>query len=267
MTIFFFNNPKYYENRKIIFAPIAGIVESIFMQPLDTIKVLKQSNQYSSFHPFIKNPQLLYKGLTPFTGQMFTKYFLRFTTFELLKSKDNNFVHNFLAGICAGTVESLFITPFELVKTNLQTTKQNKAMICIKNIIKTNGLKGLYRGYMTTCFRQSINQSFNFSVYYKLRNLFIKNEQKPNFMKIAIASMISSSIGPIITNPIDVLKTRYMNPKYKYNSILDAVKQILEKEGIETFYKGLNLRLLRVCGGQIITFTVIENLIYYTNVE
>lgn len=263
MTIFFYNS-KYYEHRKIIFAPIAGVVESICMQPLDTIKVLKQSNQYTNFNPFYKKPSLLYKGLTPFTGQMFTKYFLRFTTFELLKSKNDNFFHNFSAGICAGVVESLFITPFELVKTNLQTTRQNKPLTCIKNIIRDKGIIGLYRGYMTTCLRQSINQSFNFSVYYKLRNFFIKQDEKPHLIKIALASIISSSIGPIITNPIDVLKTRYMNPKYKYKSILEAIKQILEKEGVKTFYKGLNLRLLRVCGGQIITFVVIENLIYYT---
>ena len=80
---------NYYDNRKMLFGPIAGIIESIAMQPLDTMKVLKQSNQYTSFRELTKNPKTLYKGLTPFTSQMMVKYFLRFTTFEVFKSKNN----------------------------------------------------------------------------------------------------------------------------------------------------------------------------------
>ena len=41
---------------------------------------------------------------------------------------------NFLAGIGAGFVESLFITPFELVKTNLQTTHNKSPMLVVKNL-------------------------------------------------------------------------------------------------------------------------------------
>ena len=68
---------NYYDNRKILFGPIAGIVESVCVQPLDTMKVLKQSNQYTNFPTLLKQPKMLYKGLTPFTSQMFVKYFLR----------------------------------------------------------------------------------------------------------------------------------------------------------------------------------------------
>jgi solute carrier family 25 citrate transporter 1 len=265
MTIFFYNSSYYYDNRKIFFAPLAGIIESFFMQPFDTIKVLKQSNQYTNINQFKNRPLDLYKGLMPFTGQMFIKYFLRFSTFELLKSKNNNFFHNFSAGIVAGNIESLFITPFELVKTNLQTTKEKNPISCVKNIISQNGILGMYRGYMATSMRQSINQGFNFSVYYKLRDIIVDNDDKKiQLHKIVLCSLISSSIGPIITNPLDVLKTRYMNPKYKYNSVINAVNDIINSEGYGAFLKGLNLRLFRVCGGQIITFLVIENLMYYT---
>ena len=252
------------ENRKILFGPIAGIAESICMQPLDTMKVLKQSNQYLGFRYHINQPKILYKGLTPFTSQMFVKYFLRFTTFELFKSKNDNMIQNFVAGIGAGFVETLFITPFELVKTNLQTTQNKSPIQVIKNIYNNNGIKGLYRGFSSTCIRQSTNQAFNFSVYYKLRNFFIKEDEKPNIFKIITATLISSSIGPILTSPIDIIKTRFMNPKYNYINISYAVKDIIKNEGISAFYKGIGFRLIRVSGGQVITFSVVENLLYYT---
>jgi hypothetical protein len=255
---------NYYENRRMFFAPIAGGVEAIIMQPLDTIKVLRQSNQYHGLKYHLQEPKILYKGLTPFTGQMFVKYFLRFSTFEILKSKNNDLAHNFVAGTAAGIIESLFITPFELIKTNLQTTEEKKPINLIKKIYKEKGLSGLYRGYLTTAMRQGTNQSFNFSIYYQLRKMLIPENDRPKFWQIICASSISSSIGPVITNPIDVLKTRYMNPKYNYNKISDAIVSIIKNEGFMTFYKGLGLRILRVSGGQIITFTVIENLMHYT---
>jgi len=256
---------NYYDNRKILFGPIAGIIESICMQPVDTMKVLKQSNQYTNFSSLIKQPKTLYKGLTPFTGQMFIKYFLRFTSFELFKSKNDKIFQNFMAGIGAGFTESLFITPFELIKTNLQTTQNKRPIVVVKDLYKQNGIKSLYRGFSTTAIRQCTNQAFNFSIYYKLRTMFIKENEKPNMLKIIASSLFSSSIGPILTSPIDTLKTRYMNPKYKYNSIIQAIKEIIKNEGISTFYKGIGFRLLRVCGGQAITFCVVENLLYYTN--
>jgi hypothetical protein len=256
---------NYYDNRKILFGPIAGIVESICMQPLDTMKVLKQSNQYTSFYDLIKKPKYLYKGLTPFTSQMFVKYFLRFTAFEMFKSKNDNIKQNFLAGIGAGFTESLFITPFELIKTNLQTTQNKSPLVVIKNIYNEKGIFGLYRGFSTTAIRQCTNQAFNFSIYYKLRTLFIKEDERPNMLKIIASSLFSSSIGPILTSPIDTLKTRFMNPKYNYNSIFEAIKDVIKNEGIQSFYNGISFRLIRVCGGQAITFCVVENLLYYTN--
>jgi hypothetical protein len=255
---------SYYDNRKLFFGPIAGIVESICMQPLDTMKVLKQSNQYTNAKDLLKTPRVLYKGLGPFTSQMMVKYFLRFTAFDVFKSKNGNMLHNFGAGIAAGFTESLFITPFELVKTNLQTTNNKDASKVIKEIYYQKGIPGLYRGFSTTAIRQCTNQAFNFSIYYKLRHAFIAENEKPSMFQIIPFTLFSSSIGPIVTSPVDTIKTRFMNPKYSYKSIFEAAKDMVKTEGISSFYKGIGLRLLRVCGGQAITFCVVENLLYYT---
>ncbi len=128
------------DNKKLLYGPIAGIFESIAMQPVDTIKVLKQSNQFNGLRNImLENPKILYKGFTPFTSQMFVKYFLRFTAFEIFKSNSDKVHENFRAGILAGFTESIFITPFELIKTQLQTSQKNKPISVIKDIIKDKG--------------------------------------------------------------------------------------------------------------------------------
>jgi hypothetical protein len=93
----------------------------------------------------------------------------------------------------------------------------------------------------------------------------MSNDKKPNILKIAFASMISSSIGPILNNPFDVIKTRYMNPKYSYKSIRCAYNDIVKNEGFLFLFKGLGLRLFRVSIGQVIIFIIVENLFYYTS--
>ena len=254
------------KKRRIIFGPIGGLCEAVLMQPFDTIKVRRQSNQYIGLRNTIRTYGVtnLYKGLTPYMGQIFVKYGLRFSTFELLRGKNDIFYRNLLAGISAGLVESLFITPFELIKTILQT---HNSVTVIKRVKSEKGYRGLYRGFAPTCFRQSINQGSNFTIYLKLRQKIIKPDEKPNIPLVMVASLVSGSVGPLINNPFDVVKTRYMNPSFdnRYYGIYDCCKKIIQTEGISSLYKGIGLRLFKVSFGQAITFSVIEQLSYYSD--
>ena len=252
--------------KRIVFAPIAGLVEACIMQPFDTIKVLKQSNQYPGIGNLIRSKGVahLYKGLTPFMGQMFVKYGIRFSSFEALRGNKDSFARNFMAGVGAGILESIFITPFELVKTTLQTRdSMSDPLRATKRVINDKGLLGLYRGFSFTCFRQGINQGSNFTTYMMIRNKIIEPGERPGVLKVFGAGLLSGSIGPLLNNPFDVLKTRYMNPKYKsYSNVISVLREIIHKEGVSTLWKGIGLRIFRVAGGQAVTFSVIEQLTY-----
>ena len=255
------------KSKRVFFGFTSGICEALLLHPVDTIKVLKQSNQLPRLVPYLQQNSIrtLYKGLTPFTSQMGIKYILRFSTFESLRSPENSITSNLLAGIAAGLVESSFITPFELVKTNLQTTRSKKPYHVMKDIWKEVGVGGVYRGFGATCFRQSINQGSNFTIYHALRKKLVVEGEKPSTLKVMGSALLSGMVGPILNNPFDVIKTRYMNPKYnsRYNSMLHAGVSILQKEGVPGLYRGIGLRLIRVGGGQAIVFAVFERQLYY----
>ena len=255
--------------KRIIFAPAAGLVEACVMQPFDTIKVLKQSNQYSGFGKLIRSKGVtsLYKGLTPFMGQMFVKYGIRFSSFEMLRGNKDSFSRNFMAGVGAGVLESVFITPFELVKTTLQTRdSMTDPLAATKRVVRNKGVAGLYRGFSFTCFRQGINQGSNFTTYMMIRNKIIEPGERPSVLKVFGAGLLSGSIGPLLNNPFDVVKTRYMNPKYKeYNNAVAVFREIIQKEGVSALWKGIGLRIFRVAGGQAVMFSVIEHLTYWSS--
>lgn len=248
-------------DNKFYHGPIAGMVESVVMQPFDTIKVLKQSGNNKI------NPSSLYNGFLPFTTGMIIKYYLRFSVInkvnsDLSKYSNKNNLINFVSGFTAGFIESIFLTPFELVKTRLQT---NPTKIKIKNIISTiyneHGINGIYRGYLSTALRQSINQSMNILVYYYFRN---SDTYEPTFLKTSLLGFVSGSLGPILNNPLDVVKTRYMNKAFNYKNWNEAFRDIIKKHGyIYLFSSGLYLRIIRVGIGQSIIFNTLETLKYY----
>ena len=247
------------KKKRVLFGFQAGLVEAIVMQPVDTVKVLRQSNQFPGLGTLLhqKGVRSLYKGLTPFTSQMGLKYLLRYSAFEHLRSPHNHVSSNLMAGIGAGVLESLFVSPFELIKTHLQTTRAKNPITVVKSLYQQNGWGGIYRGWTSTVVRQSINQGSNFTVYHELRKRIMKdrqtNEKIPTPLILA-AGFCSGSVGPILNNPFDIIKTRYMNPAFRYTSLVEAIKDIIIHDGLQGLYRGLPLRLFRVAGGQALVF-------------
>lgn len=256
------------DNKKFkwYYGPIGGFAESIVMQPFDTIKVLKQSNQFPGIKYYLssyRNCLSLYNGYYPFLSGMLVKYGIRFSVISNVKStfsKDgNNFRVNFISGVASGFTETLFTNPFELVKTREQTNTKIKGYFNnIADIYKTKGLLGFYRGYLSMAFRQSINQSLNISIYCQIRNSDFYN---PSPLNTVVLGLISGSSGPIINNSFDVVKTRFQNKNYNYKTMFCAYKDVVKNEGrLYLLTSGLGLRIFRVGFGQSIVFSIVEQL-------
>lgn len=80
----------------------------------------------------------------------------------------------FLAGLMAGVTEAvLIVTPFEVIKTRLQTQtgldvtklKYHGPIHCAKTVVKEEGITALWKGNTPTMVRQGWNQLFLFGTY------------------------------------------------------------------------------------------------------
>lgn len=251
--------------KNFINGAISGFVEVSICHPLDTIKTRIQ-NRLSYEKNLIDTIKSIYikEGINGYYRGIISVYFgiipknaIRFTSFNLYNQKLEN---KFISGLFAGITESvLVVTPTDVCKLRIQTQynslkdpiiSKNLNQI-IKDIYNSQGIKGFYKGVYFTSFRQGINQASNFYIYYKIKD----NYDMPSF----IAGCLSGSIGPIINNPIDVIKTRLQSNEKNIKSI-NIIKNIYRNFGIKGFYKGLIPRLLRIIPGQGITFTVFDYL-------
>jgi solute carrier family 25 citrate transporter 1 len=74
----------------------------------------------------------------------------------------------------------------------------------------------------------------------------------------------SGGMGPLVNNPLDVVKTRlqkqvvHEGKKPKYTGLIQACAVIAKEEGSLALWKGITPRLLRIMPGQAITFMTYE---------
>ncbi|KIP03224.1 hypothetical protein PHLGIDRAFT_77949 [Phlebiopsis gigantea 11061_1 CR5-6] len=223
---------------------IAGAMEALCCQPLDTIKVrmqLSRSGRAPGTKPrgFIatgamiarrETPLALYKGLGAVLSGIVPKMAVRFASFEAYKgwladpeTGVTSIGSIFLAGLGAGTTEAVaVVTPMEVVKIRLQAQQHSladpleapryrNAGHAVYTIVREEGLLTLYRGVSLTALRQATNQGANFTAYQELKKAAHKYQPEltelPSYQHMMIG-LISGAMGPFSNAPIDTIKTR-----------------------------------------------------------
>ncbi|KAI8066497.1 mitochondrial carrier domain-containing protein [Gongronella butleri] len=274
----------------------AGFMEACSCHPLDTIKVRMQLSKNGIRNAagqrigflgvglrIVQNESFwaLYKGLGAVVSGIVPKMAIRFSSFELYKSKlaDSNGVVStqgiFLAGLLAGTTEAvLVVSPMDLIKIRLQAQrhsmadpldipKYRNAPHAAYTIIKEEGVRALYKGVTLTAVRQATNQAANFTAYQEMKAVArrLQNlDELPSYQHMVLGG-ISGAMGPLSNAPIDTIKTRIQKSAAKgsgWERFRLVTSEIYYKEGMRAFYKGLTPRVLRVAPGQAVTFMVYE---------
>jgi len=235
----------------------------------------------------------LYKGLSAVYTGIIPKMAVRFLSFEeyrdmLQKTKGTPFPGRpeydssvtFAAGLASGLTEAVVIvTPAEVCKIRLQSQYHslmdpsqmarkkytNVAQTAI-TIVKEEGLGALYKGIVPTMMRQGCNQAVNFTAYNTLKRDLLARQNKvelPHYQSLVLGG-VSGGLGPMVNNPLDVVKTRMQKQiikpgkKTKYTGIFQAIGLIAKEEGYLALWKGITPRLMRIMPGQAITFMTYE---------
>jgi solute carrier family 25 carnitine/acylcarnitine transporter 20/29 len=250
---------------------IAGITRAIISHPFDTIKTKMQYGNYKSafscLHSIVKTEGLLflYKGIAfPLVGNAFIVG-THFHVYNTLKKYSP-----IVSGACAGFAASFISNPVELVRIKMQlsdSSTNNKlyknSFICFKNIIKNNGIFGIFKGQFVTSTRDIIGYSAFFNVfemyskyekdigYYIGNNHFLHKMIKGTLCGFALWGSMY---------PIDVIKTLVQgslleNKQKKYS---EYIKEIYKNYGIRGFYRGFYLTMFRAIPVNVGIVTAID---------
>ncbi|KAF9447383.1 mitochondrial carrier [Macrolepiota fuliginosa MF-IS2] len=262
---------------------IAGISEILTFYPLDVVKTRmqlatgKSQGLVGTFSSIVKEEGVgrLYRGLVPPLLLEAPKRAVKFAANDfwgktfLEWSGESNMTQqlSILTGCSAGATESFVVVPFELVKIKLQdkSSKYAGPMDVVKQVIRKEGLLGLYAGMESTFWRHVYWNGGYFGTIFTVKKLLPKAETpKDQLLNNFISGSIGGLCGTALNTPFDVVKSRIQGAERipgvqpKYNWTYPALVTIMREEGVGALYKGFVPKVLRLAPGGGVLLLVVE---------
>ncbi|KAH8419405.1 hypothetical protein KR222_011182 [Zaprionus bogoriensis] len=126
-------------------------------------------------------------------------------------------------------------------------------------IAKEEGVRSLFRGAVPAVTRAVLLTIGTNAAYDQVKQVLKGTfDMKDGLPLHFLTSSVAGFIGTSMTQPIDVIKTTYMNARHGEFSSLGAATLKIAQQGPFAFYKGFIPALLRVSPNTIITFILYE---------
>jgi solute carrier family 25 (mitochondrial carnitine/acylcarnitine transporter), member 20/29 len=180
-----------------------------------------------------------------------------FSTNEMSKimlgyHNENSLFEGTITGAIAGFVNSVVVTPVELVKCRLQVQTESKSearykgiIDCIRQSYREKGIRGVYQGNAITVLREITGYGAQFGTYYFSKNMIsklTKTEIKDlGNISLMAAGAISGVFCWLVSYPQDVIKTniqldidghRFKKNKYLLDGgMIDCYNYIMRADG------------------------------------
>jgi solute carrier family 25 (adenine nucleotide translocator) protein 4/5/6/31 len=197
----------------------------------------------------------------------FKDYFKRL--FGKSKEKDGYwiwFAGNLASGGAAGSVSLGFVYSLDYARTRLTNDlksskkggqKQFNGLVDVyKKTMATDGIAGLYRGFVISCVGIVIYRGLYFGIYDSVKPTLPGHLKDSLLANFALGWTVTVGAG-LASYPIDTIRRRMMMTSgegEKYAGSLDCAKKILAAEGWKSFFKGAGANILRgVAGAGVLT--------------
>lgn len=189
-----------------------------------------------------------------------------------------------VAGVSGGLTSTLILHPLDLLKIRLAVNdglknrpKYHNLRNAIGQIIREEGVRGLYRGVVPNCWGAGTAWGFYFLFYNAIKAWMLDGNVNKQLGagKHMLAAAEAGVLTLFITNPIWVVKTRLclqyagsnaVLPTSKtYTGTLDAFIKVYRYEGIAGLYKGITPGIFGVSHGALQFMAYEEMKKFYTN--
>lgn len=272
---------------KIINGGIAGIIGVSCVFPLDLVKTRLQNQvagpngerMYSSMLDCFKKTYRAEGYFGMYRGSAVN--ILLITPEKAIKLAANDFFRHHLspapgaklpieremaAGGLAGACQIIITTPMELLKIQMQDAGRvqaaNKAagkpqiklsaLGITKELLRTKGIVGLYKGTGATALRDVSFSIVYFPLFARLNSLGPRKSPTSDeavFYWSFLSGCAAGSFAALAVNPFDVVKTRLQVLKRaegetSYNGVVDCITKTMKNEGVTAFFKGGACRMM-----------------------
>ncbi|KAF7243432.1 Calcium-binding mitochondrial carrier protein SCaMC-1 [Varanus komodoensis] len=289
--------------KQLLSGGVAGAVSRTGTAPLDRLKVMMQvhgskgkMNIKGGLQQMVKEGGVrsLWRGngvnvvkIAPETAIKFWAYERKYEGSEhkAKLAKENNAykkmfinedgkigtVERFISGSLAGATAQTSIYPMEVLKTRLAVGKtgQYSGMAdCAKKILKREGVKAFYKGYIPNILGIIPYAGIDLAVYEALKKTWLEKyateSANPGVFVLLGCGTISSTCGQLASYPLALVRTRMqaqaMVESGPQLSMVGLFQRILAKEGILGLYRGIAPNFMKVLPAVSISYVVYEKM-------
>ena len=190
-----------------------------------------------------------------------------------------------IAGCSGGFLQCFLLVPSDVIKCTMQAQESSivagqkspsNAFVgtwyCARDIYRTEGIKGFYRGFGATVARECPSIGGYFFSYRALKDMFNKIEgtEQPSTKAILISGGCAGAVSWTVVYPLDVIKTNLQIRPVEEAKNAEGVitnwsmtKYLYRKYGYRVFTRGLGTTVLRAFPVNASTFFFYEKLKEY----
>lgn len=280
---------------KFLFGGSAGMMATLFVQPLDLVKnrmqlsgMGGQAREYpTSFHAIrgilAKEGVLaMYSGLSAgllrqatYTTTRLGIYTWLFENFSAPDGTPPGFATKAALGMAAGVCGAFVGTPAEVALIRMtsdgrlplaERRNYKNVFDSLFRITREEGVLTLWRGAIPTMGRAMVVNAAQLASYSQAKQFLLSTGYfNDNIGCHFFASMISGLVTTAASMPVDIAKTRIQNMKIidgkpEFKGTLDVLSKVIRKEGIFALWKGFTPYYARLGPHTVLTFIFLEQL-------
>ncbi|KAL4245218.1 ADP/ATP translocase [Abortiporus biennis] len=169
---------------------------------------------------------------------------------------------NIASGAAAGASGSVFVYSLDYARTRLSADNKSLAkggqrqfnglLDVYKKTLQSDGVVGLYRGFVPSVIGIMVYRGFYFGGYDTIRDTILVGPLQGNFFASFAVGWVCTTGAALASYPLDTIRRRMMmtsGEKVKYKSFMDAGRQIVAKEGPKALFAGAGANILRGVAG------------------
>jgi len=188
--------------------------------------------------------------------------------FSKTDSEMTKFAKNIGSGGAAGAMSLFFVYSLDYARTRLANDAKaakkgaavgapaerqfNGLVDVYKKTLASDGIAGLYRGFMPSVAGIIVYRGLYFGMYDSIKPVVLTGNLEGNFLASFLLGWTVTTGAGIASYPLDTIRRRMMmtsGEAVKYKSSFDAGRQIIAAEGVKSLFKGAGANILRGVAG------------------
>jgi len=170
---------------------------------------------------------------------------------------------NLASGGMAGASSLLFVYSLDYARTRLANDNKsakkgggerqfNGLLDVYKKTLASDGIAGLYRGFLPSVVGIIVYRGLYFGMYDSLKPVVLTGSLQGSFLASFLLGWGVTTGAGIASYPLDTIRRRMMmtsGEKVHYNGMMDCGRQIVKAEGVSSLFKGAGANILRGVAG------------------